>query len=132
MAGNADALPRALLQNLECNKVLHERVVLLTIGIRDYPWVASNERIEVKPLGYGFYRLMIYFGFVDRPDVSQALELCGQRGLELDPLHTWFLLSGHSHGQKGHGAVARTAVRGHGTQCAHCRRLLQHPLRPRH
>ena len=93
MAGNADALSRALLQNLECNKVLHERVVLLTIVIRDYPWVASSERIEVESLGHGFYRLMIYFGFIDRPDVSQALELCGQRGLVLDPLHTWFLLS---------------------------------------
>ena len=93
MAGNADALSRALLQNFECNKVLHERVVLLTIVIRDFPRVTSSERIEVEPFRHGFYRVMVYFGFMDRPDVSQALELCGQHGLALEPSQTWFLLS---------------------------------------
>jgi len=93
MAGNADALSRALLQNFGCNKVLHERVVLLTIVIRDFPWVPSSEQVEVEPLGQGFYRLIVYFGFMDRPDVSQALELCNQRGLALDHSQTWFLLS---------------------------------------
>ena len=133
MAGNADALSRALLQNLECNKVLHERVVLLTIVIRDYPWVASSERIEVEPLGHGFYRLMIYFGFIDRPDVSQALDLCEPARTGVGPaahLVPAQPRDGHSHGQEGHGAVARTAVRRHGTQCAHRRRLLQHPDKP--
>jgi KUP system potassium uptake protein len=93
MAGNADAVPRALLRNFACNKVLHERVVLLTVIIREIPWVTSNERIEVKALSHGFYRVIIYFGFMDRPDVSQALGLCAQRGLALEPLQTWFLLS---------------------------------------
>jgi KUP system potassium uptake protein len=93
MAGNADALSRALLQNLACNKVLHERVVLLTVLIRDIPWVPASERIRVEPLGHGFYRLTVYFGFMDRPDVSEALELCKQRGLALDLSETWFLLS---------------------------------------
>ena len=93
MAGNADALSRALLQNLACNKVLHERVVLLTVLIRDIPWVPASERIRVEPLGHGFYRLTVYFGFMDRPDVSEALELCTQRGLALDLSETWFLLS---------------------------------------
>jgi KUP system potassium uptake protein len=93
MAGNADALSRALLQNFGCNKVLHERIVLLTVVIRDFPWVTSSERVEVEPLGHGFYRLMVYFGFMDRPDVSQALELCNRRGLALELSQTWFLLS---------------------------------------
>jgi KUP system potassium uptake protein len=93
MAGNAEAVPRALLRNLACNKVLHGRVVLLTIIIRDVPWVASSERIDVAVLRHGFYRVTVYFGFMDRPDVSQALELCKQRGLALEPLQTWFLLS---------------------------------------
>jgi KUP system potassium uptake protein len=93
MAGNADAVPRALLRNFACNKVLHERVVLLTVIFREIPWVTSNERIEVKALGHGFYRVIIRFGFMDRPDVSQALDLCKQHGLALEPLQTWFLLS---------------------------------------
>jgi KUP system potassium uptake protein len=93
MAGSADALSRALLHNLACNKVLHERVVMLTVIIRDVPWVPNNERIEIKPLGHGFFRLIVYFGFMDRPDVAKALELCEPHGLKLDPSEIWFLLS---------------------------------------
>jgi KUP system potassium uptake protein len=93
MAGNAAGVPRALLRNFACNKVLHERVVLLTVIIREVPWVAQDERIEVEELSHGFYRVIVSFGFMDRTDVSQALDLCQQRGLTLEPLQTWFLLS---------------------------------------
>jgi KUP system potassium uptake protein len=93
MAGSADTLSRALLQNFSCNKVLHERVVLLTVIIREIPWVPSSERIWVDVLDQGFYRLTVYFGFMDRPDVSQALRLSKKSGLVLDPEETWFLLS---------------------------------------
>ena len=93
MAGNADAVPRALLRNFACNQVLHERIVLLTVIIREIPWVSPDERIEVEALGHGFYRVVVYFGFMDRPDVSQALEHCSERGLPVDPLQAWFLLS---------------------------------------
>ena len=87
------ALPRPLQQNFACNKVLHERVVLLTVIIRDIPWVPNAERIEVKALGHGFHRVIVYFGCMDHPDVSRALELCRPHGLALEPLQTWFLLS---------------------------------------
>ena len=86
-------MPGALLRNFACNKVLHERVVLLTVIIREVPWVDPSERLEIKTLANGFYRVIIYFGFMDRPDVSQAPGLCTQRGLALEPLQTWFLLS---------------------------------------
>jgi KUP system potassium uptake protein len=93
MAGNADAIPRAMLRNYACNHVLHERVVLLTVIIRDVPWVAPRQRLEITELEHGFYRMIVYFGFMDQPDVSQALEQSASHGLELDPLQTWFLLS---------------------------------------
>jgi len=93
MAGNADAVPRALQRNFACNRVLHERVVLLTVMIREIPWVTVNERIKVEALQHGFYRVIVYFGFMDRPDVSQALGHCAQHGLAFEPQQTWFLLS---------------------------------------
>jgi len=93
MAGNPDSVPRALLQNLACNQVLHERVVLLSVLIREIPWVLPSERTWVDVLGQGFYRLTVYFGFMDRPDVSQALRPSKTTGLTLDPQETWFLLS---------------------------------------
>jgi len=73
--------------------VLHERVVLLTVTIRNVPWVAPGHRLEITELEHGFYRMIVYFGFMDRPDVSQALELSVNHGLEFDLLQTWFLLS---------------------------------------
>jgi KUP system potassium uptake protein len=93
MAINANIVPQALLRNFACNKVLHERVVLLTVVISHVPRVSPSERIEVEALRYGFYRLIIHFGFMDRPDVSEAVGLCDQYGLALEPSHTWFLLS---------------------------------------
>ncbi|HTP99897.1 MAG TPA: potassium transporter Kup [Casimicrobiaceae bacterium] len=93
MAGNAEAIPRALLRNYACNNVLHERVVLLTVTIREVPWVAPRERLAITELRHGFWRVIVYFGFMDRPDVSQALLLGKDRGLVLDPSQTWFLLS---------------------------------------
>ena len=93
MAGDPDGVPSALMHNLKHNKVLHERVVFLTVVTRDVPWVAPAERVAVEPLGHGFYRLMVYFGFMDRPDVSATLDLCKERGLEFDLMQTTFFLS---------------------------------------
>jgi KUP system potassium uptake protein len=93
MAGNGDAVSRALLQNYACNKVMHERVVFLTIIIRDVPWVPEKERMKVEGLGFEFYRMTVYFGFMDTADVSKALDLCPNFGLILKQPETWFLLS---------------------------------------
>ena len=93
MAGDPESVPQALMHNLKHNKVLHERVVCLTLAIRGVPWVAQSERVAVEPLGQGFFRLMVHFGFMDRPDVSASLELCKARGLEFDLMQTTFFLS---------------------------------------
>ena len=93
MAGDPEGVPRALMHNLKHNKVLHERVVFLTVVTRNIPWVPQSERVAVEPLGQGFHRLMVYFGFMDRPDVSATLELCKDRGLEFDLMQTTFFLS---------------------------------------
>ena len=93
MAGDPEGVPSALLHNLKHNKVLHERVVFLTVVTRNIPWVPQSERVGVEQLGQGFYRLMVYFGFMERPDVSATLALCKDRGLEFDLMQTTFFLS---------------------------------------
>jgi KUP system potassium uptake protein len=93
MAGDPEAVPHALLHNLKHYKVLHERVVFLTVVTRNIPWVPVSERVAVEPLGQGFYRLMVYFGFMDRPDVSATLDLCKDYGLAFDLMQTTFFLS---------------------------------------
>ncbi|HUL92720.1 MAG TPA: potassium transporter Kup [Burkholderiales bacterium] len=93
MAGDPEGVPNALLHNLKHFKVLHERVVFLTVVTRNVPWVPASERIAVEPLGRGFHRLRVDFGFMDRPDVSAVLDLCKNCGLEFDLMQTTFFLS---------------------------------------
>jgi KUP system potassium uptake protein len=88
-----DATPHALLHNLNHNKVLHERVVFLTVEIRDVPWVSFEERVTCERLGQGCWRVNVRYGFMNRPDVMRALELCGALGLEFDFMQTSFFLS---------------------------------------
>ena len=93
LVANAGAVPRSMLHNLSHNKVLHERVVLLTVIVEDVPWVSFDERIAVEPLGHGCWRVTARFGFKNRTDVPQALELCRDAGLEFEMMETSFFLS---------------------------------------
>ena len=93
MTSTPDAVPHALLHNLAHNKVLHERVVFLTVIVEEVPWVAPDERVNVEPLEHNCYRIVIRYGFKDRPDVPAALELCRPYGLEFRLLETSFFLS---------------------------------------
>jgi KUP system potassium uptake protein len=61
------------LHNLYHNKVLHERVVFLTVEIRDEPWVSAKERVVCQKLGNGCWRVRVSYGFLDRLDVTKAL-----------------------------------------------------------
>jgi len=90
-----NTVPHALLHNLVHNKVLHQRVVFLTVSVGEVPFVPPEDRIEIAPLGNECYRIMMYFGFKDQPDVPKALGLCAQMEpkLEFQTLQTSFFLS---------------------------------------
>jgi len=82
MTSTPDGVPHALLHNLKHNKVLHERVVLLTVKIADVPVVRSTNRVQIDDLGRGFFRLVLNYGFMEEADVPAALaqvDECGQR-----------------------------------------------------
>ncbi len=94
MVAHLDAVPHALLHNLSHNKVLHERIVFLTVVIEDVPWLGFDERVEVEALGEGCWRVTLRFGFKNRTDVAQALtQLCPSHGLAFDLMETSFFLS---------------------------------------
>ncbi|HTL75338.1 MAG TPA: potassium transporter Kup [Casimicrobiaceae bacterium] len=86
-------VPHALLHNLKHNKVLHERVVFLTIVTQDIPYVPDEERYEITPLGCNFFRMVADYGFKDDPDVPALLEDCGRRGFAFDMMETSFFVS---------------------------------------
>jgi KUP system potassium uptake protein len=94
MTGSASTVPSALLHNLKHNKVLHERVMFLTVVTHDVPVVPVEDRIQLKDLGGGFWRVEAWYGFKEQPDVQEILEACRARhGLAFDPMETSFFLS---------------------------------------
>jgi KUP system potassium uptake protein len=92
MTSNLVGTPPTLLHNLEHNHVLHERVILLTVVTSDVPHVAAEGRFEVEPLGQGFFRVTLRYGFMEDPDVPAALLAGGSHGLPIDVAHTTFFL----------------------------------------
>jgi KUP system potassium uptake protein len=93
MTSTADGVPHALLHNLKHNKVLHERVILLTVKIADVPFVQQETRCQLEDLGQGFHRLIIKFGFMQEPDVPSALKLVTGCGAEFKMMDTSFFLA---------------------------------------
>jgi len=93
MASTAAGVPSALLHNIKHNKVLHERVVVLTVQIADVPMVEPTERVSVKDLGQGFYRLTLRFGFLEETDVPAALANVTVCGTPFNMMQTSFFLS---------------------------------------
>jgi KUP system potassium uptake protein len=88
-----EGVPHALLHNLSHNKVLHERVIFLTVHTREIPWVPVSERVQVEDLGNQCYQIGIQYGFKDEPHIPQALELCKKYGLEFNMLETSFFIA---------------------------------------
>jgi KUP system potassium uptake protein len=92
MTPNLEGVPHAMLHNLKHNKVLHEKVVVLTVKFLDYPHTTDDERVEVEVLPHEFYKVTVRYGFKDEPDLPRDLLLCGNEGLVLDAMDTSFFI----------------------------------------
>ena len=86
-------VPPALLHNLKHNKVLHERVVLLTLKTRDVPRVPLAERLRIEEPGCDFRQIEASYGFMEDQDIPTLLEECGRRGAPFDMMDTSFFVS---------------------------------------
>jgi KUP system potassium uptake protein len=106
LSPDPDTVPSVLLHNLKHNKVLHERIVFLTLVDADEPHIADRERTEVTVMEIGrVYQVKLRFGFMEEPDVPKGLKLLArQHGLKLEPMETTFFL--------GKTALARAAKPG--------------------
>ena len=93
LTGTQDRVPHALLHNLKHNKVLHERIVFLTVVTRDIPYVDDDERYAIRPLGCEFFKMTTNYGFKEDPDIPALLENCGRKGVSFDMMETSFFVS---------------------------------------
>lgn len=96
MAVSPVGTPSALLHHLKHNHVLHEKVLLLSIRSVDIPSVPDEERLNIEDLGMGFFRLIAYYGFMEKPDVPTIMALAAERGIETDRSTTTYYLGRES------------------------------------
>jgi KUP system potassium uptake protein len=92
MDRTVEGIPLALLHNLKHNKVLHEKVILLTVETREIPYVPDEEEMEIRELGQGLYRVILRYGFMESPDVPEALRRLDHPDLHFDESTTTFFL----------------------------------------
>jgi KUP system potassium uptake protein len=92
MYGTADHTPPALVHNLAHNKVLHEKVVFLTVVTEDVPHVDPGERVTIKHIGKGFHTVVARYGFMDDPDIDDVLGACQTQSLDIRMEGTTFFL----------------------------------------
>ena len=93
MARDAVGTPTALLHNLKHNKVLHEKVILLTVQTDEIPTVDPADRVNIEPLGHEFYRITARYGFTENPGVPDVLNRLEEQGFKLNLMNTTFFLS---------------------------------------
>ncbi|MDP1765457.1 MAG: potassium transporter Kup [Methylotenera sp.] len=96
MTPNPDGVPHAMLHNLKHNKVLHERMVILTVKFLDYPHTLDEERVKLEILPHEFYKVTVQYGFKDEPDLPRDLLLCAEKGLLLNEMDTSFFIGKES------------------------------------
>jgi len=93
LTGVNEGAPAALLHNLKHNQVLHERNILLSVIVEDKPYVSKGDRLLVDDLGKNFYRVRVFYGFMQTPNVPDALALCASWDLPIDMMTTSFFTS---------------------------------------
>jgi KUP system potassium uptake protein len=91
MTAQAHGTPAALVHNLRHNKVLHERVIVLTVQTTRTPHVAPEDRLTVVPMGKDLFNASLRYGFMDEPNVPEALRLAAEKGLPTGDDVTYFL-----------------------------------------
>ena len=93
LTSDPDSAPTALLHSLKHYKVLHENNVVLTVRIEPTPRVSLEERVQIEPVGGGFSRVLLRFGFMETPNIPQALAIARRLGWNFDIMSTSFFLS---------------------------------------
>jgi KUP system potassium uptake protein len=92
MYGTPDGTPPALIHNLAHNKVLHEKIVFLTVVTEDVPYVSPAERVTVRRIGKGFHSVVARYGFTEDPDIVDVVAACKLQQLEIPIEGTTFFL----------------------------------------
>jgi KUP system potassium uptake protein len=92
MTAQPTGTPAALAHNLRYNKILHDHVVVLTVTTAPVPHMPDDERVTVQPMGHGIYNAKVQYGFMEDPDVPDALRRVSDLGVPIDPEDVTYFL----------------------------------------
>jgi KUP system potassium uptake protein len=92
LASEAGGIPRALLNNLRFNRVLHRRNVMLTFVRPEQPYCTAEDRVEIQNLGPGLWRVIARYGFMETPNVVAALRAADEKGVPYEPDDTVYIV----------------------------------------
>ena len=116
MTSDTTGAPPVLLHHLKHNKVLHEKVVLVSVVTEEIPQVSDEQRVQLKELGHGFWQVIAHYGFMESPNVPEMLrtleargarDAMGLGGLIVKPMETTFYLGRETLLPGGPGPLAR-------------------------
>ena len=96
LTSDPDMAPVALMHNLKHNKVLHEKNVILTVRTAETPRVDDDQRLTIEAINEDFKKVVVYYGFMESPNLPKALALCRKQGLKFDIMSTSFFLGRRS------------------------------------
>jgi KUP system potassium uptake protein len=107
LTGDPQGTPLALLHNVKHNKVVHQQTVLLTLVTEDVPYVPRSERVSVRPLPQGFFRVIARYGFMEMPNVPALLASIRSESFPIDLAQTSYFLGREKLIATGHSGMAR-------------------------
>jgi len=108
LTGDPQGTPHALLHNIKHNQIVHQQTLFLTLVTDDVPAVEERDRLGVKTLGQGFYRVIAHYGFMEVPSVPELLErLRSVHRLAIDPAQTSYFVGREKLIAAGHSGMSR-------------------------
>jgi len=107
LTASADVAPGILLHHFKHYKVLHERVLLLTVITEGVPEVPASKRVDVVELSQGFFGVTAHYGFMETPDIPEVLKACRRFGIDPLPATVSYVLGRNTVLPTGRAAMAR-------------------------
>jgi len=92
LTGQRQGVPRALLHNMKHNRVLHQQVVLMTVETARIPYVNPTERVSFTPVGEGISRMVLSYGFLERPNLPREMRRFSSPEFNYDEMETTYFL----------------------------------------
>lgn len=108
LTGNVHGTPMALLHNLKHNEVLHKRIVIMTVVVRNDPYVPTEKRVSMSVVQENVFRIVLYYGFMEKPDIPKALANAreSELGFFYEPFSTSYFVSRVIPHPSGHSGMA--------------------------